>query len=326
MAGDEVAWSIRDALARRLEERDRLILRTLATHRLLTTHQITELAFDSTVTARHRMQILRGLEAVDRFRPRADRGSHPGHFLLAPAGAALMAEETGEDTRPAIRRARRDRALATMPPTKLAHLLGVNGIHTALIAHSRAHPDTEVLRWSTERDLFVLGEPDDTDPYPRPDAIVTWHEGAHRVTATIEYDTGTERLQRLTDKLALYTKLFSPRQRHLRTLIHVHDDPILLFAFTTPGRETTARTALTRAHPDISVATGVWKQGISPAGPLWLPLNARPPRVRLAQLGAAVPSAPSPIETGATRLPGRARPDAPSVADAWFDDDESDPW
>ncbi|MET7299078.1 hypothetical protein [Embleya sp. NPDC005575] len=43
----------------------------------------------------------------------------------------------------------------------MAHLLGVNGLHTALIAHSRAHPDTHVLHWSTERDLFVLGEPDD---------------------------------------------------------------------------------------------------------------------------------------------------------------------
>ncbi|MYW00263.1 hypothetical protein [Streptomyces sp. SID3343] len=49
-----------------------------------------------------------------------------------------MAEETGEDTRPAVRRAPRPGHHA--PAAKLAHLLGVNGLHTALIVHSRAEP------------------------------------------------------------------------------------------------------------------------------------------------------------------------------------------
>ncbi|MET7304583.1 replication-relaxation family protein [Embleya sp. NPDC005575] len=326
MSGDDVATSRIQKLSARLTDRDRLILRTLATHRLLTTHQITELAFDSPVTARHRMQQLEGMQAVDRFRPRADRGSHPSHFVLAPAGAAAVAVEAGQDTKPAIRQARRDRELGMKSPRGLAHLIGVNGFHTALEAHARTHPDTSVERWLSEREMPAPGF---YGGGVRPDAVVTWRQGRTRATLAIEYDTGTERLARLVDKIGAYDTLLDAWKRGMDAYVAQDlfgtEHPVVLFVFTSPRREIEARAALNRTHTTVPIATGVRPPDTSPTEPLWLPLGARPPRLRPARLGAGVPGAPSPIETGTTRGPGRARPTA-LAADAGFEDDESDLW
>ncbi|MFI6586036.1 hypothetical protein [Embleya sp. NPDC050493] len=97
-----------------------------------------------------------------------------------------------------------------------------------------------------------------------------------------------------------------------------------MFVFASAGRETQARTALRRTPTTVPIATGVWTSGTSPAEALWFPLNARPPRVRLAQLAAvaSATAALAPIETGTTRTPGRTGFAAPPAADAWFEDDD----
>ncbi|MFJ8746698.1 replication-relaxation family protein [Embleya sp. NPDC127516] len=333
MSADEIALSRIQNLKARLTERDRLILRTLATHRLLTTHQIAELAFDSPVTARHRMQDLEAMQAVDRFRPRADRGSHPSHFVLSPAGAAVVAVDAEQETKPAIRRARRDRELGLKSPHRLRHLLGVNGFHTALAAHARTHPDTAVKLWRSERELPQIGT---YSHRPRPDAVLTWQEGTAQSTLALEYDTGTERLARLAEKVDRYATLFA-RARHgvdgyeFDDLFHPHDpndplrpreprdphDPVVLFVFTTTRRATEARTALRRTPTTAPTATGVWTPGTSPAEALWLPLNAQPPRMRLAQLVAAAST---------SAAPGRMQSAAPPAADVRSRDDEVEPW
>ncbi|MFI6587434.1 replication-relaxation family protein [Embleya sp. NPDC050493] len=329
MSADEVALSRIQKLNVTLTDRDRLILSTLATHRMLTTPQIAELAFDSPVTARHRMQHLEALQAVHRFRPRADRGSYPSHFVLAPAGAAVVAKDADQETKPAIRQARRDRELGLKSPSGLRHLLGVNGFHTALEAHARTHSDTEVERWLSEREM---PEPGVYSHRVRPDAVLTWREGDARSTLALEYDTGTERLARLVDKIDRYATLLSLDPRTAdgweADELFGHERPLVLFVFASAGRETQARTALRRTPTAVPIATGVWTSGTSPAEALWLPLNARPPRVRLAQLVAvaSAPAALAPIETGTTRTPGRTGSAAPSAADAWFEDDDVEPW
>ncbi|MFI6984269.1 replication-relaxation family protein [Embleya sp. NPDC050154] len=235
-----------------------------------------------------------------------------------------MAIDAEEETKPAIRRARRDRELGLKSPSRLRHLLGVNGFHTALEAHARTHPDTEVERWLSEREM---PDPGIHSHQARPDAVLTWREGDARSTVALEYDTGTERLARLVDKIDRYAALLSldPRAANGWEVDELfgHERPLVLFVFTTTRRATEARAALERTSTAVPIATGVWTPGTSPAETLWLPLNARPPRLRLAQL---TPGTPSPFETGTTRAPGRARSDAPSAADAWFDADESDPW
>src|SRR6266498_4064895 len=92
-------------LASRLTGRDRELCRLVWEHRVLTSVQCAELVFASPVTARHRLVILTNLRVLDRFRPPWPRGegSAPWHYVLGPAGAAVLA---------AVARGRVDAALA----------------------------------------------------------------------------------------------------------------------------------------------------------------------------------------------------------------------
>ena len=116
------------ALAARLTARDRWLLRMLLEHRVLTTGQITDLAFGTTRASTARMSILYQLRAVDRFRPLAPAGSSPLHFVLDEAGAAVLAAEDG--TTPADLGYRRDRAPGDRPvaPPRPRHR-GQRGLH-----------------------------------------------------------------------------------------------------------------------------------------------------------------------------------------------------
>jgi len=74
--GPELAAS----LAARLTARDRWLLRMLHEHRVLTTIQITELAFGTIRAASARLTTLYQHRAIDRFRPLAPAGSAPLHW------------------------------------------------------------------------------------------------------------------------------------------------------------------------------------------------------------------------------------------------------
>src|ERR1700684_97480 len=81
------------AFAARLTARDRWLLRMIHEHRVLTTGQITQLAFGTTRAANARMTTLYQHRAVDRFRPLAAAGSSPLHYILDEAGAMLLTAE-----------------------------------------------------------------------------------------------------------------------------------------------------------------------------------------------------------------------------------------
>ncbi len=84
-------------LAWRLTPRDRWIIRMLHEHRVLTSHQITALAFPSFRSGRMRLRELYLWGVVDRFQPFVSVGTAPMHYVLAPAGAAVLAAENGLD-------------------------------------------------------------------------------------------------------------------------------------------------------------------------------------------------------------------------------------
>lgn len=287
MPGDEVSWRRIQAVASQLTDRDRLVLRTLSTHRVLTTHQIADLAFNNGITARHRMQKLVNVGVVDSFRPRADRGSQPLHFVLTATGATAVAVDTGEDVRLAVRRARRDRTLGVASASRLRHLLGVNGFHTALVAAARASRDeTAVLRWLTERELRPDGE---QHTAVRPDAVGVWREGDDECAFALEFDTGTERLARLAEKIDGYVGLFNRTSDYPWLFADWFGErpALVLFSFPSLSREQHARAVFRRRGGDVPLATGVWDGEGSPAGASWLPLTGDPPhRLRLAALGA----------------------------------------
>ena len=76
-----------------LTDRDRDLVRLVATHRVLTTGQLAALGFGSIITARHRLSVLVRLGLRRRFRPHQPAGSAPWHYVPGPVGAAMLGTE-----------------------------------------------------------------------------------------------------------------------------------------------------------------------------------------------------------------------------------------
>jgi Replication-relaxation len=300
-------------LAARLTARDRWLLRMICEHRVLTTGQVTQIAFGTTRAATARMEVLYRYRAVDRFRPLAPAGSSPLHFILDEAGAMLLAAEDGITA--ADLGYRRDRSMAIALSPRLAHDTGANGIFTALAAVARASSGRAALEcwWGERRCAATWGD------QARPDGYGRWTEQAPGQPAAVtdfflEYDTGTEPLSRVIAKLAGYAALAA------RTGITT---PVL-FWLPSPGREAALHARLADPPPPgirdaacagqipgVPVATAA--PGTSPGGPAgaaWLPAGSPGPRLRLGQLA---PPGTAPADAG----PAGEAPGAPPGALAW---------
>jgi hypothetical protein len=178
----------------RLSERDRLIVRLLYRHRVLTTQQVSAAAFPSARRAEMRMRDLHEMRVVDRFRPLVATGSAPYHWVLDEVGAYVAAWECGLDL--AKSGWRRDRALSVAASPQLGHLLGVNTFFTALMREARERPDCHLAEWLSSAQCAAVHD----RPYGarlRPDGYAVWVEGTVRLPFFLEYDCGTERLERL---------------------------------------------------------------------------------------------------------------------------------
>jgi len=272
-------------LAGRLTARDRWLLRMLHEHRVLTSAQITQLAFGTTRGATARLLILHRYRAVDRFRPLARRGSAPWHFVLGEAGARVLAAEDGVSlTQLGYRR---DRALDIAVSPQLAHTTGANGFFTALAASARAGHGRLACWWGERRCATLWGD------LARPDGYARWrgHSDGQPAEAEffLEYDTGTEDLPRLAAKLAGYRMLAE------RTGIIT---PVL-FWLPGPRRETALHALLARDprpgadRVPVATATPVLAGEDGPEGPAWLPAGTPGPRRQLARLPAAWPATES---------------------------------
>jgi hypothetical protein len=136
-------------LAARLTPRDRQLCRLVAEHRVLTSHQLADLAFNHLDTAEDRLRTLTTLEVLDRFRPRRDTGSAPYHYVLGPLGAAVLAAEQGIGV--ADLGYRRAATLAIAHHRRLPELVRANGFFAALAGHARRHPDAELALWWSQR-------------------------------------------------------------------------------------------------------------------------------------------------------------------------------
>ncbi|MFE3317529.1 replication-relaxation family protein [Nocardia sp. NPDC059195] len=254
-------------LAVRLTGRDRWILRMLHEHRVLTTTQLADLAFPTLKIGRRRLALLHSYRVVDRFQPLRTRGSAPGHWVLAPAGAAVLAAEAGIELREL--RYRREQALAIAHSLQLAHTVGVNEWFTALATAKGGGGQLQAW-WSEARCRRLWGD------LVRPDAY-----GRHTHTGTaldffLEYDLGTITLSTVANKLTGYAEL--ARSTGIVT-------PVLLWV-PTAARESNARRAVAEtwsALPDpaaVPVATAAAElldPGLahpSPADRVWLPLDS----------------------------------------------------
>jgi hypothetical protein len=273
-------------LAGRLTARDRWLLRMLHEHRVLTTTQITQLAFGTTRAATARLLTLYQHQAVDRFRPLAPSGSAPWHFVLGPAGAHVLAAEDAITT--GQLGYRRDRALAIALSPRLAHTTGVNAFFTALAARARTTGNAELARWWPEQRCAALW-----GDLARPDAYGQWREhrpgGGAGTDFFLEYDTGTEDLPRLLAKLTGYQMLAASTAITTPVLFWLHS----------PRRETALHARLATsdiagtgrlAPVPVATATPALTGGDEPAGDIWLPAGLAGPRIRLARLAATWPA------------------------------------
>ncbi|MFD0201405.1 MULTISPECIES: replication-relaxation family protein [Saccharothrix] len=291
------------ALAWRLTPRDRWIIRMVHEHRVLTAHQITALAFPSFRSGRMRLRELYLWGVVDRFQPYVTIGTAPMHYVLAPAGAAVLAGEDGLDVKELGYR--HDRAFGVAHSLRLAHTVGVAEWFTALVDHARHsdpdHHTTLTAWWSETRCARHFGD------LIKPDAYGRWTTHGTETEFFLEYDFGTEVLAKLTGKLAGYAAL-----AHATGIT----TPLLVW-LPTSRREATARRLLHRAWrelddphsvPAATAAAELLNPNTShpsPADEVWLPLDATGgtagPRRALHRLPDAWPHLPPPTDNDPDR-------------------------
>lgn len=277
-------------LAGILTARDRWLLWMLYEHRVLTTTQISALAFTATRRASRRLLTLHQAGVIDRFRPRRTLGTAPWHWILAPAGAAVLAGEHGLDLR--VLRWRHDRALALAHSLHLGHDIGVGDWFTALATS----PGPAILNawWSATRCARLWGDLARPDGYGRLDPVgpgTSTRPGSGGLEFFLEYDCGTESLTQVSKKIDGYANLAAA------TGITT---PLLIW-LPTGHREATTRTALAATatgleHPDtvpIATAAADHTPSMGPAAAVWLPLHPAPtqpgPRIALTHLATAWP-------------------------------------
>jgi hypothetical protein len=271
-------------------------------HRVLAASHIADVFFSSRKRGIVRLKALTDLGVLDRFQVLPRRGEpNEYHYVLGRVGASIVAADRGADPDAAARRWRGDTALVLARGQRLAHAVGVSGFYAGLAAESR-HGPGRLLEWLTEPESARWSE-----GVVRPDGLGVWAEDGREVEFFLEYDRGTETLGRLASKLDGYRRFEEERG----------GSAWVLFAFTTPGREATARRALHGA--DVPVATAVLGKNARPSEHVWAPLAAEQGvRLRLSELARwpKPPEADARAEAGSLRAwrYTRSRTDDPEEA------------
>jgi hypothetical protein len=262
---DRVALKLA-ALAGRLTDRDRHLCRLLLEHRVLTSHQLTQLAFEHLDTAEDRLRTLTHLQVLDRFRPRRDTGSAPYHYVLGPLGAAVLAAEHGGTVTDLGYRRTTTLAIAHHP--HLAELVASNGVFCALAGHARHHPDTELVVWLSARDCQAKwGRIIQAHGFGR------WRDHHREVGFFLHHHPHQQPIKTLISVLAGYDTLAQA----------IPEPPMTLLVWLSRLDQETTLHRLVPQRPYL-VATATSREGANPAEAVWRPLGTSGPRHRLADL------------------------------------------
>lgn len=179
-----------------LTTRDRTVVSLLFEHRVMTTEQLAKLAFPNDDRARHRLLVLYRIGVLDRFKPLAAHGRGPYHYVLGPVGIEMAAAEHGED--PKTLRRNRHNAQLLIRSKQLEHLLGVNGFFADLAA-VKGTDRLELIDWWSERRCTAHWGRD-----VRPDGYAMTEVNGVEAPFFLEYDRGTESIDRVVKKLDAY--------------------------------------------------------------------------------------------------------------------------
>ena len=253
-------------VANRLTQRDRDILRLLSNHRVFTTEQLTDVYFSNPTTARHRLTELHRLRLVDRFKPRRWlNDSAPYHYVLGEIGAMVVMAERDDSLDKFHWKA--DRAMAIGSSQRLEHLLALNQFFIELMKEARYRPEANLREWWSERYCATA-----MAKLVYPDAYGVWEEDGSKVEFMLEYDRGTESLDRLAAKLEGYEDL------ELATKVRRW----VLFSLRTERREAGVRRVL--AGSSLPMATAARAAGRPPYEGIWSPTIGSRGVVRLSDL------------------------------------------
>jgi hypothetical protein len=266
-------------LARHLTERDREVALCLYDQQILTTDQLALLFFSSKRRTQDRLLFLYRHRVLDRFYPqsRFDAGKPQAHWLLDEAGAHLVAASLGLDRRHLDWRRRDD--WGSHP--QLAHQLEVNRFATDLIDVTLADPALGVVAWFGPRQAAArLGER--MRGTIRPDAEVILATARGAVDLLLEWDRGTETLDRLDGKLRRYRKAESK-------LRYEDDEPrSVLFVVPGPRRLDNLRELCAELDRDCSwpilASTARELRAKGALAPIWHRLDVEEPARRLTEL------------------------------------------
>lgn len=188
-------------MARRLDQRDREILRSLFEHELLVTYQIKVLFFSSLRRCQEVMRELREIGLVDRDLPteRIGVGKAQGHWTITEAGVHVLAV-TMRKPRSRIDWMPRDTWHES--DRNREHLLGVNRFFVSLVEASLRFPDHGLEKWTPEKVV------ESKNNWVRHDGYGRYHHPGGSCDFYLEYDRGTEWHDQLVSKLRGYLLMF----------------------------------------------------------------------------------------------------------------------
>lgn len=204
-------------LRNHINDRDRTILSWLYDHHALTSAQIAHALFPSLDVAQRRLKLLTELRAISRFRPnKLDGGSYPYHYLLDQLGFVYILGEREEGLPRRDDARRRQQSVMTRPDLK--HLLGGNQFFIDLAGQARTLPGAALEAWRPAAAFHMpvnLLRPGDNISMaatkgvrlPRPDGAGVWRQNGRAAPFWVEYDTGSERLEVLAEKVFKYATL-----------------------------------------------------------------------------------------------------------------------
>ena len=245
------ALSLRDLARLRasLTQRDLAILMCLEAYRYLNLHQLEMLFFPSSRSAQIRLKQLKDFGLLQRWKVIEPPGitRRPSVFLLSPRGARVLAASRSEDPTSLVRQAR----MAELHCLNVTHDLEANGFFVDLALASRDLPDQGLYHWVGEAAMRIafrngkrrsrLGE-----GAPASDGWGRFLTSSGEVIFELEWDRGTESLQRLELKIRSYIGYFKNRRN--AELHHV------LFVLPHLAREKAVVGRISEEYPSFSLS------------------------------------------------------------------------
>jgi predicted transcriptional regulator len=278
-----------------LTARDWRLLGWLYDHDVLTSFQIAHALFPSLNYAQRRLTELTALGLVERFRPlRMQGGSYPYHYALAHLGTEVVAaSRKQEPPRRAVSKTRLHRIATSR---NLDHRLGINQFFTDLAGHERQHGNSRLFHWWPDTKLRGFSPPG-VNAYliVFADALGVWQEDDRTVACYFEYDTGTEALAVLVDKLDGYRGMRDRGGPAWPVLFWLHS----------ATREAHLHRRLDAARPTVPVASCSRDRtdGKSPAEAIWYLHGTTAPLLRLGELPMRDPVDLDAFDTTTVRSP-----------------------